>query len=50
MAAKAKRQSTVTPEENTRRMQIKATRMREIVTTIILTPIALIWVYPFYGW
>ncbi len=30
-----------------RRMQIRASRMREIVTTIILTPIALIWIYPF---
>ena len=30
-----------------RRMKIRASRMREIVTTLILTPIALIWMYPF---
>ncbi len=33
--------------EHHRRMEIKATRLREIVTTIILTPLALIWIYPF---
>ncbi len=33
--------------EHNRRVEIKATRMREIVTSIILTPFALIWVYPF---
>lgn len=47
MAAKTKSKPMITPEENSRRMRIKATRMREIVTTLILTPIALIWVYPF---
>lgn len=41
--AKAKR----TALEHNQRMKIKATRMREIVTSIILVPFALIWVYPF---
>ena len=43
VAAKPKR----TAREHKRRMEINATRMREIVSTIILTPFALIWVYPF---
>ncbi len=30
-----------------RKMYFRANRMREIVTTILLTPVALIWVYPF---
>ncbi len=30
-----------------RRMRIRASRLREIVTTLILLPIALMWVYPF---
>ena len=42
-AAKAKR----TAQEHNQRMKINATRMREVVTTILLTPLALIWVYPF---
>ena len=33
--------------ERQRRLELKATRLREIVTTIILTPLALLWVYPF---
>lgn len=33
--------------DHQRRMKFKAARLREIVTTIILTPIALVWVYPF---
>ena len=45
MAAGAKPKRTA--REHNRRMEIKATRMREIVTSIILTPFALIWVYPF---
>ena len=45
MAAGAKPKRTAL--EHNRRMEIKATRMREIVTSIILTPFALIWVYPF---
>ncbi len=44
MAVKTKRLSA---EEHQRRLEIRATRLREIVTTIILTPLALIWVYPF---
>ena len=44
MAVKAKRLSH---DERQRRLEINATRLREIVTTIILTPIALIWVFPF---
>lgn len=36
-----------TPEEHRRKMEISAKRMRELVMTIILTPIALLWVYPF---
>ena len=45
MAAGAKSKRTAL--EHNRRMEIKATRMREVVTSIILTPFALIWVYPF---
>ena len=45
MAVEAKPKRTA--REHNRRMEIKATRMREIVTSIILTPFALIWVYPF---
>ena len=45
MAAKAKRQ--LSAQEHQRRLQFKAARLREVVTTIILTPIALLWVYPF---
>ncbi len=45
MTAKAKPMPTAL--EYNRRMRIKAARLREIVTTIILTPLALIWVYPF---
>ncbi len=45
MTRKAKPQQTAS--EHRRRMEIRATRLREIVTSIILTPIALIWVYPF---
>ena len=45
MAATAKPKRTAL--EHNRRMEINATRMREIVSTIILTPFALIWVYPF---
>ena len=45
MAAGAKPKRTAL--EHNRRMEINATRMREIVTSIILTPFALIWVYPF---
>ncbi len=41
--AKAKR----TALEHNQRMRIKATRIREIVTSIIVAPFALIWVYPF---
>ena len=44
MTVKAKRLSH---DERQRRLEINATRLREIVTTIILTPIALIWVFPF---
>ncbi|MCY4146536.1 MAG: carbohydrate ABC transporter permease [Chloroflexi bacterium] len=44
MAVKAKRLSA---EEHQRRLEFRATRLREIVTTLILTPLALIWVYPF---
>lgn len=44
MGVKTKRLSA---EEHQRRLEIRATRLREIVTTIILTPVALIWVYPF---
>ena len=44
MAVKTKR---ISAEEHQRRLEIRATRLREIVTTIILTPLALIWVYPF---
>ena len=44
MATMAKR---IGHDERQRRLEIKATRLREIVTTIILTPIALIWVFPF---
>ncbi|WP_228845415.1 carbohydrate ABC transporter permease [Phototrophicus methaneseepsis] len=41
-------QSTaITPEEHTKRMALQAKRLREIVITLILTPIALIWIYPF---
>ncbi len=43
----AKRKTPMTSAEYNRRMRIKATRMREIVTSIILAPIALLWVYPF---
>lgn len=39
--------SMPSPLQHQRRMQIKAARLREIVTTIILTPFALLWVYPF---
>ncbi len=45
MAAGAKPKRTAL--EHNRRMEINATRLREIVTSIILTPFALIWVYPF---
>ena len=45
MAAAAKPKRTA--REHNRRLEINATRMREIVTSIILTPFALIWVYPF---
>ena len=45
MAAAAKPKRTAL--EHNRRMEINATRLREIVTSIILTPFALIWVYPF---
>ena len=45
MAAAAKPKRTA--REHNRRLEINATRMREIVSTIILTPFALIWVYPF---
>ena len=44
MATIAKR---ISHDERQRRLEIKATHLREIVTTIILTPIALIWVFPF---
>ena len=37
----------MTTQEHNRRMKLKATRLREIVTSIILTPLALLWVYPF---
>lgn len=37
----------VPAQEHNRRMKIKATRLREIVTSILLAPFALLWVYPF---
>lgn len=42
-----KTQTLTTPVEHKRRMELKAKHLREIVTTIILTPFALLWVYPF---
>ncbi len=45
MAIKA--QPLTTPAQHQRKMEIKAKHLREIVTTIILTPFALLWVYPF---
>ena len=45
MAVTARQQIPVA--EHNRLTRIKAVRLREIVTTIILTPFALIWVYPF---
>ena len=45
MAVKA--EPVLTTQEYNRRMRIKATRLREIVTSIVLLPLALIWVYPF---
>jgi len=45
MAVKAKR--ALSAQEAQRRMQFKAVRLREIVTTLIIAPFALLWVYPF---
>jgi len=47
MATATQQKTAVTPAQHTKRMKFKADRLREIVTTIILTPFALIWVYPF---
>ena len=45
MAVKA--EPVLTAQEYNRRMRIKATRLREIVTSIVLLPLALVWIYPF---